>query len=172
MAGIATGSHLHFEVRLGENSYKASRNPELWLAPHTGPTVSRWARIAGRFLDTYGDSLEMPASFCSTCRMVRTAPAISRSALMTYEEKGLVGQPPFLESFGLGDLPAGLYRISFPMGGLRQELVQVLPGQLTVVTFEAQPGTNSRDSDDRSDKMSIVIRIMSSYACSGHTYQS
>ena len=33
MAGIATGNHLHFEVRLGENSYKTSHNPELWLAP-------------------------------------------------------------------------------------------------------------------------------------------
>ncbi len=35
MAGIATGSHLHFEVRLGENSYAASSNPELWLQPHS-----------------------------------------------------------------------------------------------------------------------------------------
>ncbi len=27
--------------------------------------------------------------------------------------------------FGVGGLPAGWYRISFPMGGLRQELIQV-----------------------------------------------
>jgi len=56
-------------------------------------------------------------------------------SLTTYEEKGLIGQPPFQESFGVGDLPAGWYRITFPLNGLRKELVQVFPGQLTVVTY-------------------------------------
>ena len=31
MSGAVPGSTLHFEVRLGENSYLAARNPELWL---------------------------------------------------------------------------------------------------------------------------------------------
>ena len=35
MTGWAIGYHLHFEVRLGENRYENTRNPELWLQPAT-----------------------------------------------------------------------------------------------------------------------------------------
>jgi murein DD-endopeptidase MepM/ murein hydrolase activator NlpD len=31
--GVADGPHLHFEVRVGENSYAQTRNPLLWLYP-------------------------------------------------------------------------------------------------------------------------------------------
>ncbi len=138
MAGIATGSHLHFEVRLGENSYKASRNPELWLAPRLDSDGQPMGALAGRFLDSYGDYLEMPSITIQRLPGGPDGPSDFQVALITYEEKGLVGQPPFLESFGLGSLPAGQYRLSFPMGGLREELVQIYPGQLTVVTFRAE----------------------------------
>jgi murein DD-endopeptidase MepM/ murein hydrolase activator NlpD len=46
--GKVTGPHLHFEVRLGENSFFTTRNPELWLVPPIG-----WVIIAGRVMDTY-----------------------------------------------------------------------------------------------------------------------
>ncbi len=144
MAGIATGSHLHFEVRVGENSYKASRNPELWLAPHTGEGRSEPSHgqlngaIGGRFLDSFGNPLEMPSIVLQHLPQGQDGPSDFQVSLITYEEKGLIGQPPFQESFGVGDLPPGLYRISFPMGGLRQELVQIFPDQLTLVTFRSK----------------------------------
>jgi murein DD-endopeptidase MepM/ murein hydrolase activator NlpD len=138
MAGIATGSHLHFEVRVGENSYKASHNPELWLAPHTGQNGQPNGVVAGRFVGTYNESLEMPSIVLQHLPDGPDGPVDFEVTVTTYEEKGLVGQPPFQESFGLGDLSPGLYRISFPMGGLRHELVTVYPGQLTVVTFRSQ----------------------------------
>lgn len=138
MAGIATGSHLHFEVRVGENSYKASRNPELWLAPHTDQGGQPNGAIAGRFLSNYNESMEMPSIVLQHLPDGPDSPGDFETTVVTYEEKGLVGQPPFQESFGVGDLIPGLYRISFPMGGLRQELVTVYPGQLTVVTFRSQ----------------------------------
>ena len=135
-SGIATGPHLHFEVRLGDNTYKASRNPELWLKPHLDSTGQPMGAIAGRFLDTYGGYLEMPSIVLEHLSQGRDGPADSQVTVLTYEEKGLRGQPPFMDSFAVGDLPAGWYRVSFPMGGLRHELVQVLPGMLAVVTFE------------------------------------
>jgi hypothetical protein len=135
MAGIATGSHLHFEVRLGENSYKTSRNPELWLAPHTGSDGQQKGALAGRFLNTYDTSLEMPSVVLQHLPSGPEGPSDFDLSMTTYEEKGLLGQAPFLESFGAGDLPPGWYRVTFPMNGLRKELVQVFPGQLTVVTF-------------------------------------
>ena len=36
--GDASGPHLHFEVRLGENRYFSTRNPELWIVP---PSVNQ-----------------------------------------------------------------------------------------------------------------------------------
>ena len=135
MAGIATGSHLHFEVRLGENSYKASRNPELWLAPHTDSNGQLKGALAGRFLNSYNTNLELPSVVLQHLPSGPDGPSDFEVSMTTYEEKGLLGQAPFLESFGAGDLPAGWYRVTFPMNGLRKELVQVFPGQLTVVTF-------------------------------------
>jgi len=41
--GIALGPHLHFEVRLGENTYASTRNPMLWIKPLEGcGTVVGW----------------------------------------------------------------------------------------------------------------------------------
>ena len=54
----------------------------------------------------------------------------------TYEEEALTEQPPWGESFAVGDIQPGWYRISYPHFGLRRHLVQVLPGQLTVVTIQ------------------------------------
>jgi len=138
MAGIATGSHLHFEVRLGENSYKASHNPELWLAPRPDESGQLMGALAGRFIDSFGNSQEMPDIVLQRLPEGADGPSDFKVTVLTYEEMVLIGQPPFGESFGAGDLPAGLYRLSFPMGGLRQEIVQVYPGQLTVGTFRAQ----------------------------------
>ena len=35
--------HVHFEVRVGENGYYNTRNPELWVAPY-----AEWGGLAGR----------------------------------------------------------------------------------------------------------------------------
>ncbi len=50
--GHASGPHLHFEVREGENRYFATQNPELWTVPAEG-----WGVLAGRVTDTYGRNL-------------------------------------------------------------------------------------------------------------------
>src|SRR5829696_9103541 len=48
--GATTGPHLHFEVRLGDNTLYKSYNPELWTAPPQG-----WGVLVGRLTDDKGD---------------------------------------------------------------------------------------------------------------------
>jgi murein DD-endopeptidase MepM/ murein hydrolase activator NlpD len=135
MTGIATGSHLHFEVRLGENTYAASRNPELWLAPGTDANGNPMGALAASIIDSYGNTLELSDIVLEHLPNGPDQPDDLEIHLQTYQEKALVGMSPFFESFGAGDLPAGWYRINFPHFGARQVLVQVFPGQLTVTTI-------------------------------------
>jgi murein DD-endopeptidase MepM/ murein hydrolase activator NlpD len=138
MTGIAEGNHLHFEVRLGENTYKNSHNPELWLKPHLDENGQSLGALAGRILDSYNSNISVESLVLEHLPDGPEKPNDYEVHLLPYEEKFLIGQPPWLESFGLGDLPAGWYRLSFPRFGVQQLLVQVYPGQMTVVTIRVK----------------------------------
>jgi len=133
MTGVATGSHLHLEVRLGANSYQAARNPELWLKPHPGMNGLPGGALAGRVLDAGGRLLEVP-SFVVERLMSQDGPVIETIYLDAYAEPELTGLAPWRESFGVGDLPAGWYRVSFVKSVVYRRVVQVLPGQLALLT--------------------------------------
>lgn len=134
MTGIATGSHLHFEVRLGENTYQQSRNPELWLAPLAGPDGQLTGALAGRILDTAGNDLPVESVVLEHIPAAGGMPDLTLY-LDRYAEQALIGQAPYAESFAAGSLPAGRYRLSFVQSGMQEVLVEVLPGQLTVLTI-------------------------------------
>ena len=139
LSGIAEGSHLHFEVRLGENTYDSVRNPELWLAPRIDEDDQAMGGIAARVVDGEGD--EVVVSSVIVLQRLPEGPEAPHDLevyLWSYEEASLIGQPPYRESFAAGDLPAGLYRISFARQGVQRFLVEVSPGQLTVVTLELE----------------------------------
>jgi murein DD-endopeptidase MepM/ murein hydrolase activator NlpD len=139
MSGVATGTHLHFEVRFGENTYASSRNPELWLEPHVDKGGVPNGAIAGRILDSQGNPLAVKNIVFNQVTDGGQA-TFYRAFVGTYEEKGLLGQPPWGEDFGLGDVPPGQYNISFVQFGFQQYTVQVLPGQLTLVTYRLGTG--------------------------------
>ncbi len=141
MAGVALGSHLHFEVRLGADSYTgyaSSHNPELWLIPHSGEDGRLNGALAGRFLDIYGQDRMLESLTLEHLPDGPDQPSDQVIHFITYEEKAMLGRPLWKEGFGMGDLPPGLYRLSYPNNGLKRLLVEVLPGQLTVVTVQLE----------------------------------
>lgn len=138
MSGIATGSHLHFEVRLGENSYASVRNPELWLVPHQDENGVLFGAIAGRILSAYGEVRPDSGIVLEHLPNGSDAPRDFQVQVLTYEEKALIGQPPFYESFAVGELPPGLYRLSFPYFGVQKFYLEVLPGALTIIHIRVE----------------------------------
>ncbi len=135
MSGAATGSHLHFEVRLGENDYAAVRNPELWLEPLPDETGSQQGALAGELIPPAGYYLKIPSIVIEQLTG-KAGDALSRVYVGTYEEGVLNGQPPWNESFAVGDLSPGWYRVSFVQYGMQQREFQIQPGELTVITFD------------------------------------
>ena len=128
------GSTLHFEVRLGENTYRPSATPSCGWRPSRTITASLRGAIAGRVLNAAGKPVAI-----SNIVVERLGgphePAVETFYLKTYAEKRLVGQSPWEESFAVGDLPAGSYQITFRLGSHYEQAVEVQPGQLTEVTF-------------------------------------
>jgi murein DD-endopeptidase MepM/ murein hydrolase activator NlpD len=132
--GITTGPHLHFEVRLGENDFWETRNPELWLAPPQGDGV-----LAGRVMSTYGTILD---SYLVTVISLETG---LYTTTKTYAALNVHRDDYYQENVVIGGLPAGLYEINIPYGALNRTVtIEILPGQVTYFNFH---GFNGFDFD-------------------------
>ena len=99
--GNVTGPHLHFELRVGENRYRATRNPELWLAPPAG-----WGVLAGRLLDRSDQPIPEVEVHVISQQTRR------EWIVFTYEELFVNPDDLYRENFVLSDLPAGEYFLS------------------------------------------------------------
>lgn len=134
MSGNVPGSTLHFEVRLGENSYQAARNPELWLKLMSDERDQQMGALAGSVMN--GEGVYEPVENIVIEQLAGPGlPAIDQFYLTTYEKKELRGLSPWNESFALSDLPPGDYQITFMLNGLQQKVITVEPGMLTLVNF-------------------------------------
>lgn len=134
MTGSALGSTLYFEVRLGENSYSAARNPELWLELLQDDSGQLTGALAGRILDGDGNYVAVPNILVENVRSA--GQGIRQLYLKTYVNKKLMGVNPLQESFAAAGLPEGTYQISFYyLNQLYQREVEVQPGLLTWVSF-------------------------------------
>ncbi len=126
--GAADGAHLHFEVRLGENSYAHTTNPVLWLEPSTR---TMGGTLAGVILDRFGEPFpNLPLSLDP----LDTAGAeTERIYLTSYYPVGLNAFPGLGENFVLADVPPGTYRLALVAGKLVEIQVTIEPGELTFV---------------------------------------
>lgn len=105
--GQASGPHVHFEVRLGRNSYQAVRNPDLWIAPYAGTGL-----ILGR-LDLPGGTPvydgEVRVVDLTTGRTVYRVPTYAGPAAVPSDDN-------WNETFVVPNVPVGRYVLSASFG--------------------------------------------------------
>lgn len=131
--GQTTGPHLHFEVRIKDNTFFASRNPELWLAPPQG-----WGILVGRLTGRYG----FPVPKINV--RVTSLESENTWVVRTYGPSSVNSDDYYQENLVLSDLPAGMYRIDFRVNWRDyQHVVEIKPGMTTFFTFNERPGVFS-----------------------------
>jgi murein DD-endopeptidase MepM/ murein hydrolase activator NlpD len=125
--GKTTGPHLHFEVRVGQDSFYATKNPELWLVPPVGYGV-----LAGR-IET-GDSWPLIEYPFHLIRMETK----TEMKLMTYVGNDIYPDDIYKENFVVSDLPAGTYMIqTWVWWRYYSFTFEIAPGQTTFVLIHS-----------------------------------
>jgi murein DD-endopeptidase MepM/ murein hydrolase activator NlpD len=116
MSGAADGSHLHFEVRLGDNDYSLATNPVLWFAPIASPESDGMSTLAGRIVDPYGVPLSEAALALE--KIGADGSIEARYYPLTYTQRGVTAHPQLGENFAVSDIPPGDYRLALVYGRL------------------------------------------------------
>ncbi len=131
--GIALGPHLHLEVRLGENTYTATVNPEFWLEPMPGHGT-----LIGR-LGT-GDGRVWQGARILVYRVEDGQPRYWTTIPTYLPEPGIQPDPLWGENWVLTDVPAGVYVLEARVGETYfREQVRVEDGA-TIYTRWETPG--------------------------------
>ncbi len=130
--GNTTGPHLHFEVRIENNSFFATRNPELWLAPPQG-----WGVLVGRLMNTNGSLLSRQDV------TVRSLDSGRKWTITSYGEQIVISDDYYHENLVLSDLPAGKYEVTVDYLEERYTTeMEIHPGAVTYFSFRGENGFN------------------------------
>jgi murein DD-endopeptidase MepM/ murein hydrolase activator NlpD len=128
--GTVTGPHLHFEVRLGENSFFTTRNPELWLVPPIG-----WGIIAGKVMDTAGRPIYDQQI------IIREPQSEKNWFAWSYGKTSVNSDEYYQENLVIGDMPAGTYVLRAAFGGVNFSIpIEVHPGMVNYFAFRGYLG--------------------------------
>ena len=127
-SGIATATHLHFEIRQNNpHSYSSVRNPELWYQPLAG-----WGVLAGRVIDANGH-------FLPGVRVNLMCRDNIPRYVETYWDQHTPPDDVLGENFVISDLPSGTCRIwAEPFGRVVEKTVDIQSGELAFVVLVAQ----------------------------------
>ena len=126
-SGVATGSHLHFEVRRADvENYFSTLNPELWLVP----SKDEYGALAISVIDQNSQFLftELTVNYY----LDRSQPPVRSYYVTTYTRDLFTGE----ENAAVSDLAPGSYRIALTINGqVYERWVEVKSGKLTQVVF-------------------------------------
>lgn len=148
--GYVTGAHVHFEVRIGINSYYNTRNPLLWIAPYLNRGV-----VAGSVVTPDGEYIQnaLVQLNRSGRRVDSTTTYISPKQPGASYVAQVVPDDNWQENFVMSDVPAGVYRLVVVSGDQRfTQEIEVLPGLVNFYNFQI-------DTDPTGDINEIVDDI-------------
>lgn len=127
--GMVSGPHVHFEVRLGQNWYYATRNPLLWMAPYQGHGI-----VAGRISYPNGQSIQdAEVRLKQNGKVIdSTTTYVNPKWTKKQDTWDVVPDDTWRENFVFGDVPVGEY-----------EVVVITPGKSYSQTVSVRPATTS-----------------------------
>jgi len=127
--GIARGGmHLHFEVRVGENTYASTRNPALWLKPLEGRGT-----LVGRVVDAQGRLVPEQQL------VLRKAGGGTPITIYTYLDHGVNPDDDWGENFVVWDLDQGAYDLEIRVNKRAySKFLVVREGQTTWVNIRLE----------------------------------
>ncbi len=134
--GYTTGPHLHFELRIGKDSYYNTLNPELWIAPPQG-----WGVLAGKVLGANREPIHsQPVS-------IRSLDNNQEWIVNTYGPEAVNPDEYYNENMVISDLPAGRYAVKITIGDNRADIVEltIKPGRVSYFVYRASFGFISSD---------------------------
>ena len=132
-AGVAVVPHLHLEIRAGTNTFDATRNPLLWIAPWSGSGI-----IAGRLVDPDGRAWEGVA--ITLIDRSGEGDFLNTWTYLDDPDHLIRPDPSLAENFVFGPVAAGEYDVYARVQGVEYRLpVEVVDGQISAVEIVTGP---------------------------------
>ncbi len=131
--GRVSGPHVHFEVRLGEDRYRATVNPVLWMVPYVDHGV-----VAGRVVD---ERDEFKDDITVTLRNWATGLTEDTTTTYVFVNNGsdVNPDPIWNENFAFGDVPTGRYELVATIDGRRvSKIIDVVEGTTNFVELKPE----------------------------------
>jgi hypothetical protein len=117
-------------VRLGQNNFFQTRNPELWLAPPEG-----WGILAARLMNSNGGLIT------GLLISVHSKSAPQSWVVKSYGGGAAISDDYYQENLVIGDLPSGDYVVWIPFEGATYNVdVHISPGMVTFIRFHGKDG--------------------------------
>jgi murein DD-endopeptidase MepM/ murein hydrolase activator NlpD len=141
--GRVSGPHVHFEVRMGKNTYGTTFNPLLWMVSYVGSGV-----VAGRVTNERGDLLQD-----QTVTVIdrRNGLVVQSTTSYLYLDNGsdVQADPLWQENFVLGDIPVGRYEIVATIDGQRvSKIVDVAEGMTSFADLTPLTAATAQPTDE------------------------